>query len=257
MTCEACGAPYLEGVTVCYSCGAPIGEAEQPTQPVVIPVHLRARVAALAAPPPAPTPAPAGEPDAAVSEPAQAAAARREEREPLWPPRIRPVSVALLAVSLVALAVGVVVLNYRLIPPGVPVDHIYRDPGYRFHFAQPALWQATPYAAGVQLADATRVSTAQVTVLPPDPGEDAVSGADALAQSLGLDQADPVVAAGETWQQRSGQVVGQDGVRRELVVLVALHAGQLYIIEYASPVASFDATNSLVFQPLLRSFAFG
>jgi hypothetical protein len=250
MTCEQCGAPYLEGVTICYSCGAPIGEVEQPTQPVVVPVHLRARVATLAAPPPAPA-------GAEMETPATEAEPAPPPRDPLWPPRIRPVSVALLAVTLVALAVGVVVLHYRLIPPGVPVDATYRDPGHRFHFALPTLWQATPYAEGVQLADADGVSTAQITVLPPSPGEDAAMRADALAQSLGLGPADAVTVAGEVWQQRSGQVVGPDGVRREIVVLVTLHAGQLYIIEYASPVVSFDATNALVFQPLLRSFAFG
>lgn len=254
MTCEQCGAPYLEGVTICYSCGAAIGEVEQPTQPVVVPVHLRARVAALAAPPPPSSPASA-ELEEAGDE--AAPAATLAPREPLWPPRIRPVSVALLAVTLVALAVGVVVLNYRLIPPSVPVNHTYRDPGHRFHFALPTLWQATPYAAGVQLADVDGVSTAQIIVLAPSPGEDAGTRADALAQGLGLDPAEPDVVAGAVWQQRSGQVVGQDGVRREMVVLVTLHAGQLYSIEYASPVASFDATNTLVFQPLLRSFAFG
>lgn len=244
MTCEQCGAPYLEGVTICYSCGAPIGEVEQPTQPVVVPVHLRARVAALAASLPTPTAAPEQEPP-------------HPAREPLWPPRIRPVSVVLLATTLVLLAVGLVVLNYRLIPPDVPVANIYRDPAHRFHFAQPTLWQATPYAAGVELMDASAVSTAQISVLAPSGDEDAATRADALAQSLGLGPADPVVVAGEMWQQRAGQVVDQNGVRRQIVVLVTLHAGQFYVIEYACPLASFSATNRLVFQPLLRSFAFG
>jgi hypothetical protein len=254
LTCEQCGAPYLEGVTICYSCGAPIGEAEQPTRPVKVPVHLRARVATV------PSAAAGGVP--AGQGPAGGASASDGEPEPqpgalLWPPRARPLTLWLLGLTVLVLVAGIVVLRYRLVPPGVPARSVYRDPGRRFHFVQPALWHAAPMDGGVRLVDDTGSSTAEVVVTWPGLDANAANSADSIAENLGI--ASPATAhfAGVTWEQRSGQVLGNDGVRRQVVVLTTLHDGQLYIIELASPAGSFAATESLVFQPLLRSFAFG
>ena len=245
LTCEQCGAPYLEGVTICYSCGAPIGEAEQPTQPVKVPVHLRARIATVVHAPAVP-PMSAG-PLGALAKP----------REPLWTPRAKPLSLALLAAAVVLIIAGVVVLSFRLIPSAVPLRTVYHDPKTRFHFVLPALWQATPDDSGVRLTDSTGISTLRVAVALDMPGQDAASSASLLAENLGIGMDTPVQFAGTTWERREGQITGEDAVQREMVALVTVYNGEIYIIEYSSPATTFAQTNTLVFQPLLRSFAFG
>jgi hypothetical protein len=251
--CEKCGAPYLEGVTICYSCGAPIGEPEQPTQPVRLPAHLRARTATVPLPP------------ATV-----ATQASRETISPgalAGPPntawweridtRVRPLSVALLAVSLVLLVAGVVVLNERLIPPQVALHHVYRDPAHRFHVVQPELWQATPYAGGAVLSDATGVTQVLINVSPAGYGETAAKRAAALRQALGLRAASDLVEGEVSWVRSIGTLQSANGAESEMLVLVSQRGDTLYIVECSSPIASFDAETRLVFLPLLQSFAFG
>lgn len=169
---------------------------------------------------------------------------------------IQPVQLALLALSLAAFLAGIVVLYYRLIPPAVPTQAIYRDPSHRFHFARPALWQATPTIDGVRLADSTGTSTVLITVSQPVAGDDVAPYADSLAESLGIEPAAPVVAAGVVWETSAGQVTDAGGATHMVTAYVTLQRGLLYIVECSSPAGSFDATNTLVFQPLLRSFAF-
>jgi hypothetical protein len=243
LTCPRCGASYLKGVTICYFCGAPLGEAEQPTQPVNVPIHLRARVTAFP-----------GMAAGATAQPASSTPDKpsRERGRAL----VRPFTVALLALSIVALIAGIVVLHYRLIPPGVPALRIYRDPAHRFHVAQPALWDAHPDDSGVVFSDSAGISTVQIKVMPAAPDEDAEQAADIIAKASGFSYDSPVLQAGATWQRRSGQITEADGTQREVVVLVALHGEQLYLIECSSPASSFETIDGLVLQPLLRSFAF-
>lgn len=270
LTCEQCGAPYLEGGTICYVCGAPLGEDERPTHPVRVPVHLRARVTQV-------LPAIRSSPPSAASREEAAAGAPLPRLLPVAQRRreggtvadrwrfalgqslhIQPVQVALLALSLAAFLAGIVVLYYRLIPPAVPTQAIYRDPSHRFHFARPALWQATPTIDGVRLADSTGTSTVLITIshTTPIPGDDVSSYADSLSESLGIEQAAPVVAAGVVWETSVGEVTDVGGATHSIAAYVTLQRGLLYIVECSSPAGSFDATNTLVFQPLLRSFAF-
>lgn len=237
--CEHCGAPYLEGVTICYSCGAAIGEPEQPTQPVKLPVHLRARTATV---PMAPVPGVATAPGGAGTRQAT---------------RVRPLSVVLLALSLLVFAAGVVVLYYRLIPPGVPASHVYRDPAHRFHVVQPTLWQAVPYTGGVVLSDATGVTQVLINVSPAEGGETAAMRAEALRQALGLRAAPDLLAGGITWTASTGTLKSVSGAESEMLVLVGQRGERLAIIECTAPAASFDADTRLVFVPLARSFAFG
>jgi hypothetical protein len=140
--------------------------------------------------------------------------------------------------------------------PPVASSALYQDAGHRFRFQRPALWTLAASDAGVTLTDSDGVSTARVLVAAPAAGEDAAAHADALAKRDGLQAAPTRAFAGETWQQRAGQVAGADGVVRQEVILVAAHDGALYTIQFSSPVATFTSLDNLVFQPLLDSFAF-
>jgi hypothetical protein len=274
LTCEQCGAPYLEGGTICYVCGAPLGEDERPTHPVRVPIHLRARVTQVL---PAIRASPLDPPHRAASREGEAAGAPLPQPLLVAQPRgegsaladrwrfalrqslhIQPVQLALLGLSLVAFLAGIVVLYYRLIPPAVPTQAIYRDPHHRYHFARPALWRVTPTIDGVQMADSTGTSTVLITVshTTPIPGDDVSSYADSLSESLGIEQAAPVVAAGVVWETSVGEVTDASGATHMVAAYVTLQRGLLYIVECSSPTSSFDTTNTLVFQPLLRSFAF-
>jgi hypothetical protein len=243
-TCLRCGALCDEDATVCFTCGAPIGEVKTPTQPVPIPRPRKSE--------PAEEPKPETKPPAAtgviaaVSKPEGELATRRKRRWPLF---------VLLGMLLLALLGGAGYL-LRAALAGPPVAHavVYRDPQQRFHFTRPNLWQLTSASDGVFLTDGT--SRLQLTIATPQPDEDAAKHADALAAAEGLSKAAPQTYAGATWEQRTGVVTGNDGVVREVLLLVTLHNGQLYTIECTGPLASFDSTNNLVFQPLLTSFAF-
>jgi hypothetical protein len=263
LTCERCGAPYLEGVTICYECGVAIGEDERPTHPVRIPVHLRARVTtALPAVRPGHAPVAADGPPAS-DQPSIPLATRPtrltraiQRFARAAPTHAQPLQLAFLAVSLVVFIAGVVVLSYRLIPSAVPAQAVYRDPAHRFTFTQPALWQTTTTIDGVRLTDSTGTSTVQITISAPEAGDAAAVRFASLANSLSLRALAPLVVAGATWQERSGQVSSANGVTYDTIILGTWYGPQFYTIEFSSPVTSFDATNSLVFQPLLSSFAF-
>jgi hypothetical protein len=119
------------------------------------------------------------------------------------------------------------------------------------------LWEAHPSASGVALNDSDGISTARVTVEATSPGQSAQAAADARAAALGLGPQPQRQFGGASWEQRSGQVTGQDGAVREDVILVTIHDGQLYTIEFTCPISTYDATNARIYQPLLDSFAFG
>lgn len=249
--CEQCGAPYLDGVTICYSCGAPIGTSEMPTAPVQLPVHLRARVVTVPLPP-ATAPASPSEFAHASTEYATSAA-------PWWKrldTRVRPLSAVLLAATLVLLVAELLILNQRLIPAQVPLRNLYRDPAHHFHFVQPALWQAIPTASGVALGDATGVTRVLITVAPAQQGATATSLAEGIRETYKLRAGPTVEAGGVTWSEDIGTVAAADGSQSEMLVLVTQHGSSLYVIECSSPVASFDANTQLIFLPLVRSFAF-
>jgi hypothetical protein len=272
-TCAHCGGPLEEGATVCFRCGAPISDIETPTQPVPAPRSLRTKIvtevtvsiepdpgapapaaqgAPVATPPVGPTPAPP-----LPTQPTVLARITSVITSVIAPGRVNRLSLVLLGISVVVIIVGIVVLNYRLIPSAVPAQTVYRDPMRRFYFTQPTLWQTTTTAEGVRLDDSAGFSSAVIAVTYPQTGEDAAQAADSLALNLGIGSSSPVRVANTTWERRSGTVRLADGTTRELVVLVALHNGQLYILEFSSLAATFPSTNTLVYQPLLRSFTFG
>jgi hypothetical protein len=247
-TCLRCGSPYEPNQTVCFTCGAPIGETRSSTQPVP----------AVKIPRPATEPAPELERSASV--PVHAAVPSVPATPGAAPPRgRRRWLVVALAVVLVLAVAGGLAYAVRVLTAGPPVarQSLYQDPQHRFRLQRPTLWLVTPLPDGVSLTDTDGASTVRVTVdLPPTPGETARAAADALAAQLGLSAAPPEQIAGQSWEQRSGQVTGTDGAVREEIVLVTLHGGQLYTIQLSSPVASYEGTNNLVFEPLLASFAF-
>lgn len=251
--CLRCGQPYEPGDTVCYSCGAPIGETQTPTQPV--------RAVRRPQPPPEPEEPAPPPPAAAIARPsipavataslpipdAQAATVRRR----IWP------RVLLLCLVVLAALGGAAYAERKLTAaPPVASSALYQDAGHHFRFQRPALWTLAASDAGVTLTDSDGVGTARVLVAEPTAGEDATAHADALAKRIGLQAAPTRDFAGETWQQRTGQVAGADGVVRQEVILVAAHGNTLYTIEFSSPVATFTSLDNLVFQPLLDSFAF-
>lgn len=150
--------------------------------------------------------------------------------------------------------------------PPVAQQTMYSDPAGRFHFLRPALWSATPNATGVALTDSDGTSSVTVALVAPGgagipAGISAAAYANQLAQQQGgatpLGMLPARQVAGVTWEQREGRVTGADGAVRETLLLVTLHAGDLYVITCTSPVASFGATQNLVFDPLLSSFTFG
>jgi hypothetical protein len=252
--CLRCGQPYEPGDTVCYSCGAPIGETQTPTQPVRAVRRPPPEPEEPIAPAPATTPTVAAQPSlpavvATASLPMPAARAATQRR--VWP------RVLLLCVVVLAALGGVAYAIQKLTAaPPVASSALYQDAGHRFRFQRPALWTLAASDAGVTLTDSDGVSTARVLVAAPAAGEDAAAHADALAKPIGLQAAPTRDFAGETWQQRTGQVAGADGVVRQDVILVAARDGTLYTIEFSSPVATFTSLDNLVFQPLLDSFAF-
>ena len=284
-TCLRCGAPYEPDDTVCYHCGAPIGETEGDTAPVkVVRVNKPgANDPSLDAPADAPL-APQGEGPGVKTPPevdparitVGSAAAMRSAiagppAEPLVP-RVhrgrRAWLVMVIAAALALAALGGALYARRGAPTAPPVAQqtTYADPSGRFHFLRPALWSATPTADGVALTDSGGTSSVTIAVLTPGTtgipaGISAAAYADQLArQQGGTPPLGPLAArqiAGASWEQREGRVTGPDGAVRETLLLVALHAGDLYVVTCTSPVASFGATQNLVFDPLLGSFVFG
>jgi hypothetical protein len=250
-TCLRCGQPYEPGDTVCYRCGAPIGETQTPTQPVraVRTIAPDGAGEADVVSSPVVTTAPAAE-GAIPPQPAT-----RPLRRPVWP------WLALACVVVIA-ALGGGAYALRTLTAGTPVPSriVYQDPGHRFRFDRPALWSVMPADNGVTLADSSRASTATVALVTPQTGDTAASYADTLAHAPAmqppLSDAPARTIGGDLWEQRAGQVTGADGVERQVVVFVTLHAGELYVIRFSSPVASYSADTTLVYTPLLDSFAF-
>lgn len=250
-TCLRCGALCDEDATVCFTCGAPLGEVKSPTQPVPIPKLPKHELDVEPAPQSAPhsTPPMATGAIATLKKPkSETTGAVRKRRWPVF------VLIGMLVLAL--LGGGGYLLRAVLAGPPVAHSVVYSDPQKRFHFTRPNLWTLTPAANGVFLSDSGGTSSLRLTIVAPQKGEDAVKHADTLATADGLSSAPPETYAGETWEQRSGVVTGSDGVVRQELVLVTLHDGQLYTIECAAPLSGFDSTNNLVFQPLLTSFTF-
>ncbi|HZC79306.1 MAG TPA: hypothetical protein VE258_16245 [Ktedonobacterales bacterium] len=249
--CLRCGAPHEPDATICLSCGAPIGETQSPTQPVRAIKVPRPEVAAETS-----TPASASEATANAASPASvavaASAAPATRGKHQWP------IVLLICVFVLALLAGAAyaVRTLTAAPP-VARQTIYHDPQHRFSFQRPALWIVSPNPdGGVTVSDTAGSSTVKIAVLAAAAATSAKAYADQRAEQLGIGADSPRAVAGEQWEQRSGTVTGSDGAERQYVLLVTVHGGQLYSIECASPVASFDGTNTLVFQPLLASFTF-
>lgn len=253
-TCLRCGTAYPAGATVCFTCGAPIGETQTPTQPVraiarSLPQARAAASATNAALPVAPgvaAPVYASTPARASVRPA--AKARRGNS---W------LGSVLIAV-LVLVLLGSSAYAIRALTAPAPVAHqtLYRDPAHHFHLLRPALWLATPTTDGVTLSDSDGASTAQISVRSLAHGETAASSANALAASRSLSAAPAQTIGGVAWEQRRGQATGTDGAVRQITLYVATHDGLLYTIELSSPLANYDATSTLVYQPLIASFAF-
>jgi hypothetical protein len=295
-TCLRCGTPYEPDDTVCYHCGAPIGESEGDTAPVrVVRVNgstnaapaaadAEGQAAAAVAPP-----APGGQGEnagvdsaepqevdisritvgsARTAHPASGAAPfaapirRARGRRFPWVAAI----LVIVAVIVAALAGALFARQGTTTTPPVARQTLYTDPAGRFSFQRPALWSVTRTTSGVSLTDSSGSSSVVVALATPGvagvPADmSATTYADQLARQLG--GATPLAAlpartiGGAQWERREGQVTGADGAVRETLVLVTEHDGTLYAITCTSPVANFAATTNLVFDPLLGSFAFG
>lgn len=283
-TCLRCGTPYEPDDTVCYHCGAPIGETEGDTAPVKIvrvnkPAAGNALPEATEAPsapqregsgvmtPPEIDPARITVGSAAATRPAASTTASSVTASRAHRGRRAWLFVVIVAALALAAGGGAVYALHSATPaPPVAQQATYTDPSGRFHFLRPALWSATPNASGVALTDSDGTSSVTVVVVTPGSagvpaGISAAAYADQLArQQGGATPLGPLAArqiAGVQWEQREGRVTGADGAVRETLLLVTLHAGDLYAIICTSPVASFGATQNLVFNPLLGSFVFG
>jgi hypothetical protein len=164
----------------------------------------------------------------------------------------------LLALILALAAGGGVAYIVRAVTAAPPVasSQVYRDPDHRFHFTRPTLWNLTPRSDGVLLTDSGGIDTMTLTISAPKSGEDAKAAADAQAKDQQLTATSPQQIADVSWEVRSGVHADSDGVTRQMVLYVTLHNGDIYTIACVSPLSSYNATNNLVYQPLLASFAF-
>jgi hypothetical protein len=260
-TCLRCGTPYEPDATVCYTCGAPIGETKTPTQPV------RAVKTPTAAPEPEPEPEPAVSASPLPISPAPPTGPLASTRVhlaipaqssiPVKRPRRRwPIALLICALLLAALGSAAYVVHGITASPQVAQQVTYHDPQHRFSFLLRGLWQATATPDGAIASDASGSSTVTITIAVPTTPATATQEADRQAAKLGLHSDTSVTVAGQSWEQRTGQVTGSDGAVRQVTVLVTVHAGQLYTIQFSSPIASYSGVNTLVFQPLLATFTF-
>jgi hypothetical protein len=154
------------------------------------------------------------------------------------------------------LAGGGYALRAALAGPPVPKSVTYRDPDGRFTVTVPALWTVTRQASGALLTDSSGANSVTISDTPAQTGQTAENVANALAIQQGLQPATPAQIGGDTWQQRTGQVTGQDGATRMIVVFADVRDGEVYTILLSSPTASYATVNNLVYQPLLASFTF-
>lgn len=266
-TCLRCGAPYDEGATVCFTCGASIGELETPTQPVRTPKTRAGPAASEGAEERADASAArvsnAHADIATVDEAAahhrimvgSSIAAPAPAARPKTPRKWWPVATIALIV-LATLAGGGYALRAMLASPPVPKVVTYHDPEGRFSVTVPALWTVTQQANGALLTDSSGANSATISASPAKHGQTAANLADALAASQSLKAAPATDIGGDTWQQRSAQVTGQDGATRVVTLFVDVRGGIAYTILLSSPNASYVTINNLVYQPLLASFRF-
>lgn len=274
--CLRCGAPYDEGATVCFTCGASIGELETPTQPVRAPKrpaptetsNPTEQAQTLAAPilpisPVATATSDVGDATTTsnAASPSRPLTVGTSYRAPVVAPRIarrwRWPLVAVALVVVVALAIGgFFEARALLATKPVPTTTTYHDAQGRFSFAEPALWAVTPRANGALLADSDGANTLTITVATAQTGQTANAVADTLAAQQSLQAAPVATIAGDQWEQRAGRVTGVDGATRVVTLYVDIHAGELYTIQTSSPTSVSSSINTLVYQPLLSSFAF-
>jgi hypothetical protein len=261
--CLRCGAPYEEGATVCFTCGASIGELETPTQPVRAPKRPAA--------PDAPTPTPSEQPQAPIAtathspaRPLTVGSGYHQSPAPAAPPNVShvlrrwrwPLVVASLVVIAALATGGAFAVRALLATPPISKTTTYHDQQRRFSFAEPTLWTVTARVNGALLADSTGANTVTITVATAQPGQTASAIADGLATQQGLQSAPTVAIAGDEWEQRAGSVTGTDGATRIVTQYVDIHAGALYTIQTSSPTSVATSINTLVYQPLLASFTF-
>ena len=245
-TCLRCGQPYEPEDTVCYSCGAPIGETKTPTQPI-----RTMRTPAATAPSPPVAPAPRAPRVATAPSSAKETGHRKRSSMRIW--------LGLGIALLVLVVAGGSFYLVRGLTAGPPVSSqtTYQDPEHRFTFRQPTLWSALATADGVQLADSDGSSTVVIAVLAMSTPETANDYASQEATAMGLYVAPSQQIGGVTWDQRSGLVTDlTDGAVHKVVLFVTIHDGLVYTITCTSPIASYTQVNTLVYQPLLATFRF-
>jgi hypothetical protein len=253
-TCLRCGKPYEPEDTVCYSCGAPIGETKTPTQPI------RTVRTPPVAPPSEPAPAPTTTATTATT--AIPRAPRTSVATKETPTRVsgrRRLWLYVGAVLLVLLAAGGGFYLVRGLTAGPPVSSqsTYRDTRYHFSFRDPTLWTTLQTANGVDLSDSDGTSTAVIEVVPISTPQTAGDYAEKLATQMGLGPAPEQFIGGEVWEQHSGLVTDlTDGVVHKVVLFVTVHNGQIFTITFSCPIASYMQISVMVYQPLLASFAF-
>jgi hypothetical protein len=254
-TCLRCGKPYEPADTVCYSCGAPIGETKTPTQPI------RTVRTPPVAPPSEPTHAPTTTTTTATT------AIPRVPRPPVATKettarvsgRHRRLWLGLGAALLILLAAGGGFYLVRGLTAGPPVSSqsTYRDPQYHFSFREPTLWTTLPTANGVELSDSDGTSTAVIEVVQISTPQTASDYAEKLATEEGLGTAPKQFIGGVVWEQRSGLVTDlTDGVVHKVVLFVTVHNGLIFTITFSCPIASYMQISVMVYQPLLASFTF-
>lgn len=254
--CLRCGAPYDEGATVCFTCGASIGELETPTQPVRAPKRPAQPATAVVANPAAPASI-ANEAPAPTSRPLTVGGAHyRAPVAPVPRPIRWPLIIGALAAIVVLGVGGFIAVRAMLATRAITTVTTYHDPQRRFSFAQPSLWKVTPNAAGALLSDSSGANTVTISVNAAPTGKAAGILADALAAQQGLHSAPDATIGGDQWQQRTGSITGQDGATRIVTLYLDVHGGELYTIETSSPSSVSDSMTALVYQPLLASFSF-
>src|SRR5579862_3911194 len=179
--CLRCGTPYEDGATVCFTCGAPIGEIETPTQPVRAPKRAAPETVELPAVSPASgsargahdqrAPTSAGRQVAIASRPGGVAPmpmGRLSGRGAYAPPRRRtrwPLIVLVGAVVLLFVGAAVIEVRALLAGPPIPKAEVYHDPLRRFSFTRPTLWTVTAQPDGALVTDSSGTDSAQITVV--------------------------------------------------------------------------------------------
>jgi hypothetical protein len=248
-TCLRCGKPYEPEDTVCYSCGAPIGETKTPTQPI------RTVRTPPAVEPSQPVPTTATTSVARVSRSLvatrQTPDSIRGRRRRLW------LGLSIVVLALVAAGGGFYLVRGLTAGPPVSSQSTYRDSRYHFSFREPTLWTALQTDNGVELSDSDGTSTAVIDVFQIGTPQTATNYADKEASETGLGPAPEQQIGGVTWEQRSGLVTDlTDGAVHKVLLFVTVHNGLFFTITFTCPIASYMQISVIVYQPLLASFTF-